>query len=244
MATTYFDLTNIALREINEVPLTSSAFNAPRGLQAAAKEMVGRAYLDILNYSKEWPFLYEDGNFSPTGNLSVTTTALQGTYLFDTDLAHIDWDTFFIVSDDGGHRKHLQTVDVDFYYSHLRERDLANSEGGNPIYVYRLKNGDATVSGNPGGFGLSPIPSDRGFTVTFEAQQNPYNALKVLEASSDTIAFPERYYIVLIARARYYLWLYRENVQQAQLALRDYEDGIRRMHRDLVDKQSISMRAT
>lgn len=243
MATTYLDLTNIALREINEVPLSSSAFSAPRGLQAAAKEMTNRAYLDILNYSKEWPFLYDDGNFFPTGALSVTTTALQGTYLFDTDLAHIDWDTFYIQSDDGGHTKHLMPIDIDFYISHLKDRDVNDTEGGDPIYVYRLKNGDATVKGNPGGFGLHPIPSDRGFTVTFEAQQNPYNAFKVLETQSDTIAFPERYYVVLIARARYYLWLYRENAQQAQLALRDYEDGIKRMHRDLVDKQSISMRA-
>lgn len=243
MATTYIDLVNIALREINEVPLQTAAFNSPRGLQAAAKEMVNRAYLDVLNYSKEWPFLYGDGNFFPTGSQSVATIALQGTYLFDTELAHIDWDTFFIKSDSGSYARHLEAIDIDFYIQHLKHLDVNDTEGGDPMFVYRLKNGDATIHGNPGGFGLHPIPSDRGYTVTFEAQQNPYNNFKVLETSADTIAFPERYYTVVVARARYYLWLYRENSQQAQLALRDYEEGIKRMHRDLVDKQSIRMRA-
>lgn len=243
MATTYIDLVNIALREINEVPMQTSAFNNPRGLQAAAKEMVNRAYMDILNYSKEWPFLYEDSNFFPTGSLSVATTALQGTYLFDTDLAHIDWDSFFITSTSGNYARALQPIDIDFYIRYLKQYDVNDTQGGDPIYVYRLKGGDATVDGNPGGFGLHPLPSDVGYTVTFEAQQNPYNSFKVLETQLDTIAFPERYYTVLIARARYYLWLFRENQQQAQLALRDYEQGIKQMHRDLVEKQSIKMRA-
>lgn len=225
MATTYIDLVNIALRDINEVPLQTSAFNSPRGLQAAAKEMVNRAYADILNYSKEWPFLSE----KTTANLEVATVDGQKEYSTSTALDHIDWDSFFIESDDGSYKSPLQTIDIDFYTQHLRE--FENIDGGNPMFVYRLKSND--------GFGIYPTPDDRGYTVTFAAWEKP----TLLSASTDTIVFDERYYNVLISRARYYLWLFRENSQQAQIANAEYENGIRKMHRDLVDKQSIRMKA-
>lgn len=226
MATTYIDLVNIALRDINEVPITSSGFTSPRGLQAAAKEMVNRAYADILNYSKEWPFLSE----KTAVDLEVATVDGQGTYTTSVNIDHIDWDSFFIESSDGSFKKSLQTISIDFYTQHLRE--LANIEGGEPMFVYRLKSND--------GFGLTPIPDDTGYTVTFAAWEKP----TLLSDAADEIVFDERYYNVLIARARYYLWLFRENAQQAQMAFAEFDDGIKRMHRDLVDKQSINMKAT
>lgn len=226
MATTYIDLVNIALRDINEVPVQTSAFNAPRGLQAAAKEMVNRAYADILNYSKEWPFLSE----KTAGNITVTVTTGVQEYTTNVAIDHIDWDSFFIKSTDGSYRSSLEAVDIDFYTQHMKEfEDLTN--GGQPMFVYRLKSND--------GFGLTPIPDDKGYTVTFSAWEKP----TLLSASTDTIVFDERYYNVIISRARYYLWMFRENVQQAQIALQEYENGIKRMHRDLVDKQSTRMRA-
>lgn len=227
MATTYIDLVNIALRDINEVPMQTSAFSAPRGLQAAAKEMVNRAYADILNYSKEWPFLNE----KTAANLSVTTVDLQREYSTDVALDHIDWDSFYIESVTGNYQSPLQCIDIDFYTKHLKKQDNENTLGGNPMFVYRLKSND--------GFGISPAPDSLGYTVTFAAWEKP----TLLVNSTDVIAFPERYYNVIISRARYYLWMFRENVQQAQVASNEYESGIKRMHRDLVDKQSIKMRA-
>lgn len=228
MAKTYLDLINIALRDINEVQMNATTFAAPRGLQAAAKEMVNRAYADILNYSKEWPFLSEKTDTK----IEVATVALQPTYSFSVDVDHIDWDSFYVESDDLTYRSPLQTVDIDFYVKHLKTRDLQNStEGGNPLFVYRLKSND--------GFGISPYPDDRGYTVSFSAWTKP----TLLVLSTDTVAIPDRYYNILISRTRYYLWMFRENVEQAQVALAEYQDGIRQMHRDLVDKQSIKMRA-
>lgn len=227
MAKTYLELTNIALRDINEVALTSPQFTAPRGIQAAAKEMVNRAYADILNYSKEWPFLSE-----VTGSiLSVDTVALQQEYSTSSAIDHIDWDSFFVTASDNSYYSPLKVIDIDYYNQNMKVSDLDLPEGGDPRYVYRLKSND--------GFGLSPFPSDKGYTVTFSAWTEP----TLLSAATDTVAFPERYYNVIISRARYYLWMFRENAQQAQFAMNDYERGIKQMHRDLVEKQSISMRA-
>ena len=57
MATTYLDLTNELLREMNEVVLTSSNFASALGIQAHAKDCVNRAYLDIVLEEPQWPFL-------------------------------------------------------------------------------------------------------------------------------------------------------------------------------------------
>jgi hypothetical protein len=228
MAKTYLELTNIALRDINEVPLTADQFNtSPRGLQATAKEMINRAYADILNYSKEWPFLSAtDGTL-----LSVDTVELQQEYSFPAGTDNIDWDSFFIRSHDNVYASPLQAIDIDFYNQHLRVKDLEDANGGHPAFVYRTKDNE--------GFGLSPLPNDRGFTVTFAAWTEP----QLLVNADDTVAIPDRYYNVIIARARYYLWMFRENAQQAAFAQNEYDAGIKMMHRDLVEKQSISMRA-
>ena len=48
MATTYLQLTNELLRELNEVVLTSSNFSDAIGIQAHAKDCINRAYNDIV----------------------------------------------------------------------------------------------------------------------------------------------------------------------------------------------------
>ena len=47
MATTYLDITNEVLRELNEVPLTTSNFGNAKGLQAFVKDTVNKAIFDI-----------------------------------------------------------------------------------------------------------------------------------------------------------------------------------------------------
>ena len=78
MATTYLQLTNELLRELNEVVLTSSTFSSAVGIQAHAKDCINRSYLDIVNEEPQWPFLAtaESGATDPMyGNVSVETTA-------------------------------------------------------------------------------------------------------------------------------------------------------------------------
>ena len=56
MATTYLQLTNELLREMNEVVLTSSNFSSAIGIQAHVKDCVNRASLDIVLEEPQWPF--------------------------------------------------------------------------------------------------------------------------------------------------------------------------------------------
>ena len=227
MPYTYLDIINIALRDVNEVSMSTADFNAPRGLQAGVKEMTARAYADILNHSKEWPFL----SASAANQLTVTTVAGQQEYTFDTTVDHVDWDTFYSISTDSSTGNPLAPVHFDFYVKYMKNDDIDNPEGGVPLFVYRTKDND--------GFGVSPLPDDRGFTISFSAWAEP----TMLVNATDVIAIPDRYYNVLVARVRYYLWLFRENAQQASFALNEFEEGLKKMHRDLVEKQSIEMRA-
>ena len=78
MATTYLQLTNELLREFNEVELTSSNFSSSVGVQSHIKDLVNRAYLDMVNEEPQWPFLAvgESGSTDPMyGNVIVETVA-------------------------------------------------------------------------------------------------------------------------------------------------------------------------
>ena len=101
MATTYLQLTNELLRELNEVVLTSSNFSAAIGIQAHAKDCINRAYNDIVMAEPQWGFLAtgESGATDPFyGNVYVETVA--GTRWYElksssssvtTDYGAIDW---------------------------------------------------------------------------------------------------------------------------------------------------------
>ena len=84
MATTYLDITNEVLRELNEVPLTAANFTNATGIQKFVKDSINKAIFDIANEEPQLPFFSAgaSGETDPFyGNVTVATVA--GT--FDTD---------------------------------------------------------------------------------------------------------------------------------------------------------------
>jgi hypothetical protein len=104
MATTYLQLSNELLREMNEVELTSSNFSDSKGVQTHIKDIINRAYLDMVNEEPQWPFLAvgESGATDPMyGNTYVETTANTRWYelkpaasSIKDDYGYVDWDNF------------------------------------------------------------------------------------------------------------------------------------------------------
>ena len=244
MATTYLDLSNEVLRELNEVVLTSGSFASATGIQGFVKDAINKSLFDVANAEPQLPFFSAgvSGSTDPFyGNVTVATVAGQRWYTLKassssitSDYAAVDWDDFYIttinVSGESAPYtstglKYLTLTDWKRYYRDAENADDANTQSyGEPKYVYK--------SPDHRKFGLSPIP-DKVYNVHFYAFEKP----TALSAYNDTIPMPEQYSNVLTARTRYYVHQFKENIQQAAMALDDYRKALRHMKSNLINPQ-------
>ena len=242
MATTYLQLTNELLRELNEVALTSTTFATALGVQQHVKDSVNRAYFDIITEEPQWPFLAtaESGETDPMyGNAYVETVAGQRWFELKpassnitTDFSSIDWDNFYMttvgVSGEVApyEARNLKFMSTEAWkdFRRISENldDADTQQYGVPTAVLR--------SPDSRKFGLSPIP-DKVYRVWFYAWDLPSR----LSGHGDTIVFPDLYTGVLQARARYYIWQFKDNPQAAAFALEDYRKGLRSMRSNLIE---------
>ena len=198
MATTYLDLTNEVLRELNEIPLTSANFATAIGFQKFVKDAINKSIFDIANAEPQLPFFSAgvSGSTDPFyGNVTVATVEGQRWYTLKadsssltTDYASIDWDDFYLttinVSGESSPYvskglKFLNLADWKRYYRDSENADDANPKHGEPIHV--IKSPDSRK------FGLSPIP-DKVYNVHFYAFTKP----TALDAHGDTMVLPEQ----------------------------------------------------
>ena len=244
MATTYLDITNEILRELNEVPLTSSNFGNAIGFQKFVKDAVNKAIFDVANEEPQLPFFSAgvSGETDPFyGNVTVATVAGTRWYLLKsdssslaTDYGSIDWDDFYMttinVSGESAPYvskglQFLTLADWKRYHRDTENADDADTQAyGEPKYV--IKSPDSRK------FGLSPIP-DKVYNIHFYAFDRP----TALSAHSDTIVLPEQYSNVITSKVRYYVWQFKESPQQAAFALEDYRKAMKNMKSNLMNPQ-------
>ena len=244
MATTYLDLSNEVLRELNEVVLTSGSFASATGIQGFVKDAINKSLFDVANAEPQLPFFSAgvSGSTDPFyGNVTVATVAGQRWYTLKassssitSDYAAVDWDDFYITTINVSGEsapftstglKYLTLTDWKRYYRDAENADDADTQSyGEPKYVYK--------SPDHRKFGLSPIP-DKVYNVHFYAFEKP----TALSAYDDTIPMPEQYSNVLTARTRYYVHQFKENIQQAAMALDDYRKALRHMKSNLINQQ-------
>ena len=157
MATTYLDLTNEVLRELNEIPLTSANFASAVGFQKFVKDSVNKSIFDIANEEPQLPFFSAgvSGSTDPFyGNTTVATVAGQrfytlkdGSSSITTDFASIDWDDFYITTINVSGEsspfvskglKFLTLADWRRYYRDSENIDDADSQAyGEPKFVIK-----------------------------------------------------------------------------------------------------------
>jgi len=242
MATTYLDLTNEVLRELNEIPLTAASFADAIGFQKFVKDTVNKSIFDIANEEPQLPFFSAgvSGATDPFyGNVTVETVTGQrwytlkaGSSSITTDYASIDWDDFYVTTINVSGEtapyvsKGLRFLTLDDwkrYYRDSENEDDANTQNhGEPKFV--IKSPDNRK------FGLSPIP-DKVYNVHFYAIVRP----TALSAYDDTMVLPEQYSNIVTARMRYYVWQFKESPQQAAFALDDYKKGMKSMKSNLMN---------
>jgi len=242
MATTFLNITNDVLRELNEIELTSATFASAKGIQNFVKESINKSLNDIANEEPQLPFfaVAASGGTDPFyGNVTVASVAgtrwytlKAGSSSITTDYSSIDWDDFYLTTINvSGESAPYVSKGLSFltledwtrYYRDSENADDSDSQNyGEPQYVIR--------SPDHRKFGLSPIP-DKVYNVHFYA----YSAPTALSAYSDEIVLPDQYSNVITARARYYVWQFKESPQQAAFALDDYKKGMRQMKSNLIN---------
>jgi hypothetical protein len=244
MATTYLELTNEVLRELNEVVLTSANFDSAIGIQSFVKDSLNRALFDLANEEPQLPFFSAgvSGSTDPFyGNVTVATVAGQrwytlkdGSSSITTDYASVDWDDFYVttinVSGESAPYvsqglKFLTLADWKRYRRDNENADDAESQNyGEPKFVFK--------SPDFRKFGLSPIP-DKVYNIHFYAFEKP----TALSSYDDTIVMPDQYKNVLTAKSRYYVHQFKNNLQQSAFAMDDYKKALRAMKSNLINPQ-------
>jgi len=234
MAKTYLALTNELLVELNEPELTAVADGV--GIQKQVSNCVNRAYSDIVDAVDDWSWLSADRPDDPYyGNTIIQTVEGQRWYLskagstgVDGDFDSVNWDMFTLVDTASPftiNKLAFTTLTVwRNSYAKAEEADARTAQYGVPLRVIRSSDGRR--------FGLSPIP-DKVYNIHFFAYDRP----TPLSADTDEVAFPEQYKTVLLARARYYIYQFKDNIAQSQLALDEYKKGLQSMADNLNSPQ-------
>ena len=234
MAKDYKTFVNELLVELNEPEVTT--VGSAVGIQKQVANVVNRAYFDIVDSVDDWSWLSTDVPDDPYyGNTIVPTVAGQRFYLLkagsaniDADFDSVNWDMFTLVDTNAPFTiNKLPFTTLTEWRSNYAKAEEAAARTNNyatPLRVIRSSDGRR--------FGLSPIP-DKVYNIHFFA----YNRPSALSADTDTVLFPEQYKPVLLARARYYLYQFKDNIAQSQLALDEYKKGLQNMADNLNSPQ-------
>ena len=242
---TYLDLCNTILRELNEVELTSSTFTSALGIQKFIKDTINRAYFDICNAEDKWNFLSVGDPLNDYyGNAVIETAAgtrwydLQSAQTILNQYSFIDYDNI-VITEEGVSGKSapfeifkLQPLSLSNWqrlYGVQEAKDKSDTQSyGIPRRVIRGPANDK--------IGFSPIP-DGVYKIYFYAYAQPTE----LTASTDTVVFPKQYTSVLLARARYYVHQFKDNMSQAQLSEVEFQKGLRTMREQLLEPFPVVM---
>jgi hypothetical protein len=234
MAKTYKAFVNELLVELNEPEVSTVATGV--GIQKQVANVVNRAYFDIVDSVDDWSWLSADVPDDPYyGNTIIPTVVGQRWYLskagstnIDTDFDSVNWDMFTLEDTNSPYTiNKLPFTTLTQWRSNYAQNEETSARTGSyatPVRIIRSSDGRR--------FGLSPIP-DKVYNIHFFA----YNRPTALAADTDTVLFPEQYKPVLLARARYYLYQFKDNIAQSQLALDEYKKGLQNMADNLNSPQ-------
>jgi|TARA_R110000824_G_scaffold27120_1_gene92488 hypothetical protein len=189
------------------------------------KVQVGTSAEDTTNLSTT--LTVTDYGAGAVLDTTFTATA-QTTYITvnnTTTSTNLDVD-YIRISEDVGVKK-LRYMTYDDWNTNLSEKDLRNSSGnqGIPDYVYFTQSGK---------FGLSPIPKDNSYSIQYEY----WKVHTDLSSHGDTPDLEGRYQDIIVNRAKYYLYKLRSDIPSANIANAEFEEGVKRIRLDLVEKSS------
>ena len=191
----------------------------------ALKVQVGTSAEDTTNLSTTLTVT----NFGSGAILNTTFTATASTTyitLNNTSTAtNMDVD-YVRISEDVGVKK-LRYISYDDWNQRFAETDLTNSEDiqATPNYVYPTQDKK---------FGLSPTPDTDRYSIMYEY----WKLHTELSAHGDSPDLATQYQDIIVNRAKYYLYKLRSDVPAANISNAEFEECVKRIRLDLIDKSS------
>lgn len=213
---TFLYLTNRVLKAFNEVKLDSMTFDTADGFYEEAKDDVNQAIFDI--YMEEdtfWPWAWRTD--------VITTVVGTQVYSLSTSAISVDWDSFILNRDDSQDvtADYLPSLEYKVWLSTgKRQHDMnINIPDGfsKPRQIVRRPDNSVFITTVP----------DKIYTIGYEY----YTVPEPLVNYDDETVIPAPFVQLIIDKALYYAYMFRDNVEQAQLAQDRYERNVNRVRR-------------
>ncbi len=210
MAYDFLDLVNDVNRRLNEVELTSATFPNAVGYYASVKDAVNSAIRHINFDQFEWPF----NHVTQEETLSAGVTRYQ----FPSDAKTADMDSFRIRKNTtfNTQTSRLRLLSYEEYLDKYIDQEYnAGANNDLPHSVFRTPDM---------GFGVVPSPS-QAFELVYEYYRIPVDLI----LHSDVPTVPEVFSHVINDGAMYYTYLFRSDIEAAQLTLQKFQEGVKNM---------------
>jgi hypothetical protein len=209
MAYNFLGLVNDVNERVNEVPLTTLNFASARGFYSTAKQAINSSIRHINTQEFEWPF-----NHITAEDVLV---AGETRYQYPYDAKTVDFDTFRIKRSEamGNSTQKLSLVSYEDYLENSVKQEYEDEGFTLPRSVFRTPDMK---------FGVTPAP-DKDYEIIYEY----YRFSTDLILPTDVPEIPEQFRHVLIDGAMYYVYLFRNSVDEAQLSYNQFTGGIKSM---------------
>lgn len=211
MSYNFLGLVNDVNRRLNEVELTSSTFGSAIGFYSSIKDGVNSSIRHINQEAYEWPFNHE--------TQEETLNVGEVRYFLPYDLKTLDMESFRIKrdSDLNVSTQKLRKISYEEYLSKYVDAEY-NSETSSysvPRYVFRTPGQE---------YGVYPAP-DKEYEIVYEYYRLPVDLISY----DDVPSIPDQFRYVINEGSMYYAYMFRGDLQSAELSFNKFRQGIDNM---------------
>lgn len=211
MAYDFLGLVNDVNNRLNEVELTSANFATATGYFSFAKDAVNSAIRHINQEEYEWPW----------NHIIYTETLVTGVarYSYPNDAKTIDMETMRLKPNTSLGIQSAHKLKIMSYEEYMKkypdsEYNTASGEGV-PTHVIRTPSRELMFYPNP----------DKAYEIDYEYYRSGYDLINDI----DVPALPEQYRFCIIDGAMHYVYQFRGDSQNSQLAQQKFEQGIKHL---------------
>jgi len=221
MSYNFLSLVNDVALRINETQLTSSNFDTATGFYPQLKEAVNSSLRHINQAHFFWPYNHN----TEEETLAAGTTR----YALPNNAKYVDFGSFRVKRDDDlgiARGKRLRQLTYSEYLDTYidQEYETDTTRGSTPNYVVRTPDQE---------YAIVPMPN-AAYEVEYEYYMEPVD----LELYSDIPTVPDQFRHVVVDGAMYYAYMFRDNIEMANLSQSKFENGIKQMRTLLVNENA------